>query len=507
MRKLAALFCTVAVALAAALPAHAAKDRLIIADQYDITSMDPIGHNDMPSYRACLHLYDKLITRNVKNEILPALAESWEFISPMEYKFYLRKGVKFHNGEEMKAEDVAFSLMRATTDKGAKIRSYSQFVKDVKVVDDYTVVIELNTPNVAFFNSLSHSWASVLSKKAVEAAGDDYGTLASPPVGTGPFKFLGWNKNDKYVLERFDDFWGPKPAYKYLEVRSIPEAGNRTIELETGGVDIAYPIVVNDLNRVAEHPGLELIQKPACNIEYLGLNCAKPPFNNLVARRALSAALDTVGMHRAVYERLGRNGSVPRSVVPGAVPYSINDECPEHVQDIELAKKLIAEAGIDGSVTLQLWTNERKERQDMAQIIMAQLEELGLKCEIRVLEWGAYLNGLQDKKHDMFILGWSGASIPDPNFAMSGILESGAAANYTVFSDAEFDAAMQAGRRTPDGPERGEIYRRAQEIINEQIPMIFLHTNDNCVGIQSYVKGLEVGSNDSYDFRTVYFEE
>lgn len=505
MKKGILLVAAVALLIAAVNPALAAKDRLIIADQYDITTMDPIGHNDIPSSRVCLELYDKLIDRDVKGEVHPGLAESWEFLSPTEYKFNLRKGVKFHNGEELTAEDVAFTLMRATTDKGAKIRSYSQDVKEVKVLDKYTCVVVLHQPNFGFFNSLSHSWGSILNKKAVEAAGDDYGTLAAPPVGTGPFKYNTWNKNDKYILERFDDYWGEKPAYKYLEVRSIPEASNRTIELETKGVDIAYPIVVNDLNRVKDNPELTLLQTPGFNVTYVGFNCVKAPTSDVRVRRAISAALETVGMHKAVFERLGKNGSVPKSIVPMGIRYSIGDELPAHEQDIELAKKLLKEAGIKEGTTFQLWTNERKERQDMAQIIMAQLEELGLNSEIKVLEWGAYLNGLQEKQHDLFILGWS-TSVPDANFAMSGLLETNAGSNYTFFSNAEFDAEMQKGRETPDGDERAAHYRKAQEIINDQVPMVFLHSDDNCVGVQKYVKGFEIGNDDTYDFRHVYFE-
>lgn len=506
MKKSSLLILAAAVLGLAAASAFASGDRLIIADQYDVTSMDPIGHNDVPSSRLCFEIYDKLIFRTPSGEIVPELAESWEFLSPTEYKFVIRKGVKFHNGEELKASDVAFTIMRATTDKGAKIRSYSQDVKDVKVLDDYTCVVELKSPNFGFFNSLTHSWASILSQKAVEAAGDDYGTLAAPPVGTGPYKFLSWNKNDKYVLERFDGYWGKKPAIKYIEVRSIPEASNRTIELETAGVDIAYPIVVNDLNRIKDNPELVLLQTPATNVAYLGFNCSKAPFDNPVVRRAVSAALDTVGMHKAVFERLGKNGSVPTAIVPGGITYSIAKDCPAHEQDVELAKKLLKEAGIPEGFRIQLWTNERKERQDMAQIMMAMLEEVGLNAEIKVLEWGAYLNGLQEKTHDLFILGWS-TSVPDPNFAMSGLLESNAGSNYTFFSNADFDAAMQKGRETPDGPERAAVYKTAQEIINDQVPMVFLHSDDNCVGIQKYVKGFEVGSDDTYNFRDVYFEE
>ena len=123
MKKSTILALAALVLGVAASTAFAAKDRLIVADQYDVTSMDPIGHNDVPSSRCCFELYDTLIFRDNQNVVTPGLAESWEFVSPTEIKFVLRKGVKFHNGEELKAEDVAFTLMRATTDKGAKIRS------------------------------------------------------------------------------------------------------------------------------------------------------------------------------------------------------------------------------------------------------------------------------------------------------------------------------------------------------------------------------------------------
>jgi peptide/nickel transport system substrate-binding protein len=171
----------------------AAKDTLIVADQYDATTMNPIGHNDVPSSRACYSLYDTLIFLDGEGNILPGLAEKWENLSPTEIKFYLRKGVKFHNGDEMKAEDVQFTIMRATTDEGAKIKVFSQNVKDVEIVDDYTVILRLKEPDYYFFASLSHCWGSITSKKYVEEVGENFGMN---PMGTGPFKFVSWQKGN-----------------------------------------------------------------------------------------------------------------------------------------------------------------------------------------------------------------------------------------------------------------------------------------------------------------------
>jgi len=389
--------------------AKTAKDILIVADQYDATTMDPIGHNDVPSSRASYSLYDTLIFADNEGNISPGLAESWEFLSDTEYRFNLRRGVNFHNGDELKAEDVRHAIMRATTEDGARIATYSQNVKDVQIIDDHTVILHLEKVDYSFFSSLAHGWAAIYSKRAFEELGESFG-MEPVGAGSGPFKFVSWQKGNRYILERFDDYWGPKPGFKTLEVRSVPEPTSRTIALETADADVAFPIVHNDLRRVEENENLVLYRKPQNSTTYVGFNTTKPPFDNVDVRRAIFAALDVTGIQAASYQGVGK---VPGSLIPSAIKYSINDEAAPHAQDIELAKKLLAEAGAE-NLNLEIWTNERKERVDSATIIQAQLDEIGITSEIRVLEWGAYLNGLMEKRHDLFILAWT-VSVPDPN--------------------------------------------------------------------------------------------
>jgi peptide/nickel transport system substrate-binding protein len=477
-----------------------ARDILIVADQYDATTMDPIAHNDLPSSRACSSIYDTLVFLDPEtNSILPGLAESWEFLSGTAYKFNLRKGVKFHNGEEMKAEDVQYSFMRALTPAGAKVTAYSQNIDNVEIIDDYTVVLHLKIVDYAFFSSLIHSWTSIVNKKAVEASGENYGMN---PVGTGPFKFVSWQKGNKYTLERFDDYWGPKVRYKTLEVRSVPEPTSRMIELEAGSVDLAFPIANNDIKRIIENQDLVLHRGPQTSVHYLGFNFAKKPFDDIRVRRAILAALDTVGIQAAVWRGVGK---VPGSLITISTRYSIENEIPPHVQDLDLAKKLLAEAEVK-DLKLEIWTNERKERVDMATIIQAQLQEVGITAEIKVLEWGAFLNGLKAKTHDLFLMGWV-SSIPDPNFSVVGLLETGAGSNFTYFSDEKMDELLKKGRSVPDGDERAAIYREMQLYINELLPMVYLHNDESLVGSQKYVKGFKPLPGENHSFRNIYFEE
>jgi peptide/nickel transport system substrate-binding protein len=478
--------------------AAAAKDTLIVADQYDATTMDSI-ENNMPTMRACSSIYDTLVFIEPGGSFIPGLAESWEILSDTEYKFSLRRGVKFHNGDEMKASDVKYSFERAASEKGAGVRSFTQGIKEVEVIDDYTVIVRLKTANYAFFTSLIHNWASVLSEKATEAAGDSYGMN---PVGTGPLKFVSWEKGNKYILERFDDYWGEKVKYKRLEVRSVPEPTSRTIELETGGVDIAFPIITNDIKRIEENENLVLSRIPANTTTYLGFNNVKAPLDNVNVRKAIALALDIPTIQSAVWRGVGK---VPTTLIPPAIKYSIQSEVEAPKQNVELAKKMLEEAGVKNA-KLEIWTNERKERVDMATIIQAQLQEAGIETEIKVLEWGAFLSGLLEKNHDLFILGWS-TSIPDPDYALSGMLESNAANNYTFTFDKKLDELFVKGRSVPDGPDRAAVYKELQLYINETAPMLYLHSDESIGAMQKNVKGFAMDASDNHSFRNAYFED
>jgi peptide/nickel transport system substrate-binding protein len=351
----------------------------------------------------------------------------------------------------------------------------------------------------SFFLSLTHSWACIVSKKAVEAAGEDFGMQ---PVGTGPFKFVNWQKGNKYVLERFDDYWGPKVKFKTLEVRSVPEPSSRTIELEADGADLAFPIIANDMKHIEDNPNLVLYREPQTSVCYMGFNVTKKPFDDVRVRKAISAALDTVAIQKAVWRGTGK---LPTSLIPFGVLYSLDGKLPAHKQDIEEAKRLLAEAGIK-DLKLEIWTNERKERIDSAMIMQAQLLDVGITAEIKVLEWGAFLNGLRQRTHDLFILGWP-TPIPDPNFALAPLLEGDSSSNYTFINDPKIEELLVKGRSIPNGKEREAIYEEIQLYVNDQVPMIYVYGDESTAGSQKYVKGFKPKLNEVHSVREVYFEE
>ena len=208
------------------------KDELIVATAYDAKSLDPHAVNDVASSNVMLQIYNTLVTIDGDGNVTPSLAETFEQVDEVTYKFTLKKGVKFHNGEEMKAEDVKFSIERAANSPAIAHIFGDINTDSFEIDDDYTISFKLNNPNTGFLSSLAHTGGSILNQKAVEAEGDNYGMK---PVGTGPFKFVNWAKGDRVELEKFDDYHGEEPKFSKMVIRVIPEPTNRTIELESVG--------------------------------------------------------------------------------------------------------------------------------------------------------------------------------------------------------------------------------------------------------------------------------
>lgn len=462
------------------------KDSLIVATAYDAKSLDPHAVNDVASSNVMTQMYETLVQMNDKGEVVPMLAESFKQIDDLTYEFKLRKGVKFHNGEEMKASDVKFSFTRA-----AKAAPIAHIMGDIdtdsfKMPDDYTISFKIKHPCTGFLPSLVHTGGSILSEKAVTKAGDNY---AMNPVGTGPFKFISWTKGDRVELERFNDFYGTKPKFSKMTIRVIPEPTNRAIELESGGVDVAYEISTNDIKRVQDNEKLQLLRVVDNSTQYLGFNNQKKPFNDLKVRQAISYAIDTKSVVDSVWKGVGKVAVGP---IGPNVNYS-DKNLQVHEYNVQKAKDLLKEAGYPDGFKTSIWTNEKKERVDMATIMQSELKEVGIDAQIKILEWGAYLDGLSKGEQDMFIIGWT-CQTSDPDMAVYAPLHSskaGSGGNYSFFKNDKVDELIMKGRTMKDSPERESVYKEIQKEVKDQAPWIFLSNGEQVVGASKNVKGFK----------------
>jgi peptide/nickel transport system substrate-binding protein len=463
-----------------------AKDTLTVAVAYDAATLDPVATNDVASSNSMAQIYEQLVQMNDKNEIVPMLAESFKQVDDVTYEFKLKKGVKFHNGEEMKASDVKFSLIRA-----GKAPAVASIVGDMdtnsfQTPDDYTVSFKVKHPSTGFLAGLVLPAASILSEKAVTAAGDKYGMN---PVGTGPFKFVSWTKGNQLTLQRFDGYHGDKPKFSKMVINVIPEPTNRTIALETGEADIAYEITANDLKRVQDNKDLQLLRTIDFSTTYLGFNCAKKPFDDVKVRQAISYAIDTKQIVSTVWKGIGKAAVGP---IPAQVKYS-DTSLTVHEYNVEKAKELLKEAGYPSGFKASIWVNQKKERIDMATIIQSELKDIGIDVQIKVLEWGAYLAGASKGEHDMFMIGWV-SQTTDPDIAVNGPFLStnkGAGSNYSFFNDPLADQLILKGKTMKDSDERKDVYYQLQKEIIAQAPWVLLYNGEQVVGANKSVKGFK----------------
>lgn len=463
-------------------------DSLTVAVSGDAISLDPISTNDNQSSHVMTQIYEGLVKINDEGQAEPSLAESFEQPDDKTYVFKLKKGVKFHNGEELKASDVVFSLKRAIEAPNVKHLFETIDLESVKAIDDYTVEIKQKEPFPGILAALCHPGGYIVNEKAVTDAGDNY---ARQPVGTNAVKFVKWTKADSVEMERYEDYHGEKTAYKTLTFRVIPEPSNRVIELESGGVDIAYDISAIDLEKIENNEKLQLIKSFDYGETYLGFNTAKEPFNDPKVREAVSYAIDIDSIVSAVFKGLGKTAS---GILPPTLEYSISDEYEPKARDVEKAKELLAEAGFPDGFKTSISTNENQDRIDMATAMKEQLAEVGIDVSINVLEWSAFNDLLKSGGHDMFEIAWT-ADSPDPDTFLYPCFHSsakGEGGNYIYLEDPEVDKLLEEARYEQDTTKRGELYRKAQERLMEITAWIPEHNKELTVGAQKDVKNIKL---------------
>jgi peptide/nickel transport system substrate-binding protein len=468
---------------------------LIVAQQTDAKSLDPSFSNDVYSHNLNHNIYDRLVEWSPDSKIVNCLAESYKQLDPLTLQVKITKGVKFHNGDDMTAEDVKFSIERSTTAPAAI--TYFADVERVDIIDPYTVNIITKVPYGPILNALAHSSGSILNKKYVEAAGAD---AFQKPIGTGPFKFESWKAGDRIVLSTNKDSFRGAPEVDGLIYRIIPESTTRTIALETKEIDISLVVDPVDIPIVKSKSYLKLYQTPSLSLTYLGFNIGRAPGSDLRVRQAIASAINLPDIVDAAFWK----AAVPAySVLPEAT-VGYNKNLPRNVRDIEKAKKLLAEAGYKDGLKLKLWLNENQSRKDSAVIIQAQLKEIGIDIEIEILEWGSYLDKLFKQEHDLYILGWSGSLDPDGGlYALFHSKNIGPSGNNSVYINPKVDELLDKGRQTTDVSVRIPIYEEAQEIIVRELAVFPLVNPISVVGAQDYIEGFNITPNSVYLLRTV----
>ena len=479
-----------------------AKTLLKVAIGTDLDTVDPHGQTTTTVYNVMRHVYEPLVALNEKGEVVPCLAERWEVSSDgLVYTLFLRKGVKFHDGSMLDAETVKMNFDR-WLDPTVKVPLRSQLgpVDHVEVVDQYTVKVYLKEPFAPFLRSLA-SYLLIASKEAIKKYGN---STIEQPAGTGPFRFVAWEKGKRVVLERFDEYWSEKPLIQRIEWYIIPEASTRVTALLAGDVDFAYNLPATDLNRLKASTGITVLTPTSNRVIFIAL-LPKGPLADPLVRQALNYAVDKNAIIQNVLFGLAVEADSPLpSHFFGYVPM------PKYDYNPQKAKELLAQAGYPNGFKMVLLhpTGRYLMDKQVAEAIQAYLSQIGVQVELKTMDWPSFvselLKPLDQKTFDAVLLGW-GAFVADAYFTLNGQFLSTnappkglAAAHYN--NSVVDNLLLQAARETDDN-KRKELYKQAIEIIWKDAPWIFLYTQKNFYASTSKLAGYQI----HVDGEQVYF--
>lgn len=479
------------------------KDTLTVAINSDPPTLDPHASSVASSVNNLNPVYQTLVKYDEKGELQPLLATEWKRLDDLRWEFKLRDDVYFHNGEKMTANDVLYSLKRATGPDGVKVAYIMSAVnyEGCEVVDDNTIIIATKEPFSPLIGYLPYIGAVVVSEKEFT---ENPEKAALNPVGTGPFKFVSWAKNDKCVYVRNEEYWDEKPKYKNLIIRTIVESNSRVIELESGNIDIALEIPATDVASLEKNKETKILKRDTTTVEFLDMNVSKAPLDNVDVRRAIDYAIDEEALANAIYR--GNSIYTPTLVTPSMKYYDESDT--DNRYDPEKAKELLEKAGIK-DLKLNLICSDNKNRLNMAVIIQDMLSQVGITVDIQSYESGTFYNIVDSGDTQLFLVGFGAVGFPEPDNNVFGPLHSSQipASNMGFYNNPQMDKLLEAQRAVSDGPEREQLLKEVQKLLRQEVPVIPLANTQQVVGVRSDVEGFVPTPATSHFYNKVYFED
>ena len=458
--------------------------------------LDPHLTTAFSSMAVYEHLYNGLVTLDYDDvSVKPDLAERWT-VSPdgKTYTFFLRKGVKFHNGREMEAADVVYSLDRLRDPKTqAPLAGYYFSIDRVEAVDRYTVRLLLKEPDASVLYKLSNRRpAVVMAKEVVEANG---GHLKTADAGTGPFKLAEFVPDVSVKLQRFDDYF--EKGLPYLDGVTITfknDEASRLATLRAGQADMTFFKDPNNVAPIRSNADMVILEQPSQLRLVMILNNGMEPFDNPKVRQAFSYAVNRKEVIDVAYGGKGYlTGVIPPGEKAWAIPATV-ENYPAYAHNVERAKQLIAESGVKTPIKVKINTpTVFTEALPVTQLLREQLKAIGVDLEINVMELAALLAAERKREFHAQFGGFSGR--PDPDVYVYGEFHSKAPGNVAKLNSPRVDQLAEEGRRTSDPAKRRQIYAEAQKAVVNEAAFLFLAVGTDYEVLSKRVKGFKLMPN------------
>jgi peptide/nickel transport system substrate-binding protein len=486
MRRLAlGLFCAASLAVQAT-----AQDRVLhVGLREDPDLLDPTLGSSYVGRIVFSGLCDKLFDIDTKLSIVPVLATGYEWKDPTHLIMRIRDGVQFQDGEKLNAEAVKYKLMRDLNAKGSMRRGEVNAIDSIDVVDPLTVQLNLKAPAAQLLAQLTDRAGIMISPKATEAMGDKFGLH---PVCAGPFSFDNRVAQDRIVLKRFPGYWDAKSIH-FDEVVYLPNPNSavRLANLQAGALDIVEYILPTDVPAVQKDPKLKTAIGDS--LAYTGVTvntdngAAKDTTlgRNALVRQAFELALDREALIQVVYAGM-YTPTVEAN--PPSSPFFFKDIRPP-ARDVAKAKALLRQAGVPLPVPVTLTITNGSEIQQAGEVIQSMANEAGFDVKIKAMEFASSLQAAYAGDFQAYLIGWSGRADPDGN--MWQMLHTGGTFNYGHYSNPDVDKALDDARTVAGVDQRRAFYAKVWEQERKDLPLIYLWTAKNIVGMKKSITGFQ----------------
>ncbi len=453
-------------------PAAAKPDTLVYATQQDFNILSPFFTGATPDQTATWAIMDSLFNMDTNGNFYPLVAEKWDFSEDgKEITFYIRKGIKFHNGTEVKASDVVFSadLMKNSPFKARVAALYDK----AELIDDYTMKFILPQPAAQFMYELALQFAVYPEAYYNEVGGDD--GFKNAPIGCGAYEFVSRTAGEGCILKAFPDYYGDKPSIENINLRFIPDASTALISLENGEIDLCQYVPAASYPLVESNPKLSLYSSKFPRVFNLILNCEQEPFkDNATLRQAFAAAIDKQLLVDIALEGHGVTATTLVNDVYIAAPKNIDNYAIKY--DVENAKKLLAEAGYPdgkGLPSIKMTTIEMFKKQ--SEMIQDMLKQIGVTVEIDMVELSTYISMQSNRE---FTMGLMSTNQGGDASAFSAMLDPTSVSNGAGYNNPEVVELFKQASAIMDNEERSKVYEELYKKVIDDMPYISIYFVD-----------------------------
>ncbi|OAN37763.1 ABC transporter substrate-binding protein [Mycolicibacterium iranicum] len=464
---------------------------LIAAIAGEPDQLDPHKTSAYFSFEVLENVFDTLVEPDANLQMQPALAESWT-VSPdqLTWTFRLRPGVTFHDGTPLTADDVVFSYRRIIDEQLTNSDKFSS-VTSVEAPDPATVVLQVSRPTPNMLTNLGgFKGMAIVSRANVES-----GQIATRPIGTGPFSFLGQKSGDSISLGANPSYWGGPPGVSGVTFRFISEPSTALSALQAGEIDWTDSVPPQRVTQLRNDESLEMAVTPSNDYWYLALNEAREPWNDVRVRQAIAYAIDRDAIVQATsYGTAAKNQLAIPEGNPWFTPYDRYSS-----GGVDKARELLQEAGAAPSNLDMLVTTEYPETVTAAQIIADNLASLGITVNIRTVDFATWLDEQNSGNFDMLMMGWLGNIDPDDfHYAQH---HTDGTSNAQKFSNPEVDRLLDAGRVDTDEASRKTVYAEAATLIADEVSYIYLYNPSVIQAWNPALSGYEARRDGAVRFR------